>query len=62
VLRQRPARYSVTDPETGCLLWVASRATNGYGLMRWQRRLWLAPSRRLDGEARPYPAGADNSL
>jgi hypothetical protein len=33
-LRQRLARHSVTDPETGCILWAGSRTTNGYDQVR----------------------------
>jgi hypothetical protein len=41
LLQQRLARDSVIDPETGCILWMASRNASGYGQVRWQGRLWL---------------------
>ena len=42
LLQQRLARHSVTDPETGCILWTGSRTTNGYGQVRWNGRVWRA--------------------
>ena len=41
LLQQRLARDSVIDPQTGCILWMASRNASGYGQVRWQGRLWL---------------------
>ncbi len=41
-LQRRLDHSSVRDPGTGCLLWTASRNTNGYGHLRWKGRLWLA--------------------
>ena len=34
----RLAANSTPDPETGCRVWTAARAANGYGLMKYQRR------------------------
>ena len=41
LLQQRLARDSVIDPQTGCVLWMASRNPCGYGQVRWHGRLWL---------------------
>ena len=57
LLQQRLARHSVIDPETGCLLWMASRTTNGYGLVRWHRRLWLTHRAAWMARHGPIPPG-----
>ncbi len=41
-LRQRLEHYSVRDPSTGCILWVGNTGENGYGMLNWQQRSWLA--------------------
>ena len=41
-LKQRLDHRSMSDPKTGCVLWTASRSTNGYGHLRWSGRLWQA--------------------
>jgi hypothetical protein len=57
LLQQRLARHSVTDPETGCILWMASRTRSGYGLVRWQRRLWLTHRAAWMARHGPIPKG-----
>lgn len=41
-LRQRLEHYSVPDPNTGCILWIGNTGKNGYGMLNWQQRSWLA--------------------
>ena len=57
LLQQRLARHSVVDPETRCTLWKASRTRNGYGLIRWERRLWLAHRAAWLATHGPIPKG-----
>lgn len=56
-LEQRLDRYSVRDPETGCVLWTGSRNTNGYGHLRWNNRLWLAHRAAWTARHGPIPPG-----
>jgi hypothetical protein len=57
LLQQRLARDSVTDPETGCLLWTACRINTGYGLLRWRGRPWLAHRAAWMARHGPIPPG-----
>src|SRR6201993_4514645 len=48
-LQRRLAERSVLDPQTGCLIWTASRNHSGYGHLFWKgvpqlahRAAWLA--------------------
>jgi HNH endonuclease len=41
-LRQRLEHYSVPDPKTECILWSGRSTVNGYGILNWAGRPWLA--------------------
>lgn len=56
-LQQRLERYSTLDSQTGCVLWMASRNSNGYGHVRWQGRLWLAHRAAWMARHGPIPKG-----
>jgi hypothetical protein len=55
-LQQRLDRYSVRDPETGCILWMAGRNANGYGLLSHGSR-WLAHRAAWAARHGPIPEG-----
>jgi len=57
LLRQRLARDSVVDPETGCVLWTACRNTCGYGKVRWRGRLWAVHRAAWTAKHGPIPPG-----
>jgi len=57
LLQRRLARDSVIDPETRCILWMASRNTSGYGQVRWAGRLWLAHRAAWLARQGPIPPG-----
>ena len=41
-LRQRLEHYSVADPKTECIVWSGRSTVNGYGILNWAGRPWLA--------------------
>lgn len=41
-LSSRLAKHSMYEPNTGCLLWLGSLATGGYGQIRLGRETWAA--------------------
>jgi hypothetical protein len=55
-LAQRLERYSIPEPNSGCVLWTASTNAKGYGQLRWQgsarlahRLAWLNAGRESTG-------------
>lgn len=56
-LQQRLDCRSTPDPMTGCVLWLASRSTNGYGHLRWSGRLWQAHRAAWVARHGAIPAG-----
>jgi len=57
LLRQRLVRDSVTDPKTGCVLWMGSRNTGGYGQVRWRGPLLLVHRAAWIARNGPVPPG-----
>jgi hypothetical protein len=56
-LDRRLAERSVLDPETGCLLWTASRNANGYGQVFWKGVPALAHRAAWFAKHGPIPPG-----
>lgn len=57
LLQQRLACDSVTDPKTGCVLWMGSRNTGGYGQVRWRGPLLLVHRAAWIARHGPVPPG-----
>jgi hypothetical protein len=56
-ITQRIAHLSRPDPLSGCWIWQAGALPRGYGLINWQRKLWLAHRLSWSGVNGPIPAG-----
>lgn len=56
-LKQRLAYRSIRDPKTGCVLWTASRTTNGYGGLNFRGRHLQAHRASWIAHRGPIPKG-----
>jgi hypothetical protein len=56
-LERRLTERSVRDPETGCVLWTASRTRDGYGNLFQGSRRWLAHRAAWVVKNGPIPKG-----
>jgi hypothetical protein len=56
-IEQRIAHYTRRDPISGCWLWQASTQRQGYGLVGWRNRVWLAHRLAWTGKYGPIPKG-----
>jgi hypothetical protein len=56
-LRQRLEHCSALDPGTGCILWSGRSTVNGYGILNWQGRPWLAHRLAWAEVHGPIPSG-----
>lgn len=55
-LRERLDCMSIPEPNSGCLLWLASVHTNGYGKVSWQGKEWGAHRMAwIDAHGEPPP-------
>ncbi len=56
-MRDRFDDFTVPEPNTGCLLWLAGIASNGYGVLRHQGHSYLAHRFAYERQHGPIPAG-----
>jgi len=56
-IAERIAHLSRPDPLSGCWIWQAATMPNGYGVMNWQKQLWLAHRLSWSAVHGPIPAG-----
>jgi hypothetical protein len=56
-LTQRLEHRSILDPKTGCVLWTASRTTNGYGGLNFRGRHLQAHRASWIAHRGPIPKG-----
>ena len=56
-LRQRLEHCSAPDLGTGCILWSGRSTVNGYGILNWQGRPWLAHRLAWTEVHGPIPPG-----
>jgi hypothetical protein len=56
-IAERIAHLSQPDPLSGCWLWQAATMPNGYGVVNWREKLWLAHRLSWTGVHGPIPAG-----
>lgn len=56
-LKQRLDHRSIRDPNTGCILWTASRTTNGYGGLNYGGRHLQAHRASWIAHRGPIPKG-----
>lgn len=56
-IAERIAHLSRRDPLSGCWLWQAATMPNGYGVVNWRDKLWLAHRLSWIGTHGPIPKG-----
>ena len=56
-LQQRLDHYSIPEPNSGCLLWNGNRAWNGYGMLGYGNRDWMAHRAAWTCVHGPIPRG-----
>jgi len=54
---ERFDRFTIPDPNSGCLLWLGSNDRNGYGQMRVEGKLRFASHISLEIAGNPVPVG-----
>lgn len=56
-IAQRFDRFTIPEPNSGCLLWLGSVDHNGYGQLRVEGRSKFASHIALELDGRPVPKG-----
>ena len=56
-LRQRLEHYSIPEPNSGCLLWTGKSEIQGYGIVSYGGRKWLAHRLSWSAVNGPIPLG-----
>ncbi len=56
-IEQRMLHLSRPDPLSRCWIWQAATMPNGYGVVNWREKLWLAHRLSWIGRHGPIPKG-----
>lgn len=56
-VEQRFDRYTIPEPNSGCLLWVGTIDSHGYGQLRVNKKTRFASHIALELAGRPVPKG-----